>query len=109
MTERQNTVVATTLAGLILVTVFFCPWRVEPRDELAWSPIYQPPLSYVHTFDPGGGRAGGARIEGPEAQIAYDVWALQVLAVGLAGGTAYVLAEGADRELDPPPPPADRQ
>lgn len=108
MTERQNTVVATALAGLLLGTVFFCPWRVEPRGELTWSPIYQPPLTYVRTFDPESGRAGGTRIEGPEAEIAYDVLALQVLAIGLAGGAAYVLAGGADREFDPPPPPADR-
>ena len=108
MTDRQNTVLATTLAALVLGTVFFCPWRIEPRNELAWSPIYQPPLTYVRTFDAESGRAGGTRIEGPEAEIAYDVLALQVLAVGLAGGAAYILAEGADRELDPPPPPASR-
>jgi hypothetical protein len=108
VTDRQNTVVATVLASLLLGTVFFCPWRVEPRGELEWSPIYQPPLTYVRTFDREAGRTGGRRIEGPDADIAYDVMALQVLAIGLVGGAAYGLAGGADRELDPPPPPASR-
>jgi len=108
MTEHQNAVLATTIAGLILVTVFFCPWRVEPRDELTWSPVYQPPLTYVRTFDADRGRTGGSRIEGPEAEIAYDVLALQGLAVVLAGGAGLVLTRHASRELDPPPPPASR-
>jgi hypothetical protein len=108
MTEHQNTVLATTLAGLLLATVFFCPWRVEPRGELEWSPIYQPPLTYVRTFDAESGRTGGSRVEGPEAEIAYDVLALQVLALGLAGAAGYRLARHSDREIDPPPPPAAR-
>ena len=108
MTDRQNTVVATTIAALVLGTVFVCPWRVEPRGELEWSPIYQPPLTYVRTFDAESGRAGGTRIEGPEAEIAYDVLALQVLAIGLAGGAGYRLTRTADRDLDPPPPPGSR-
>jgi hypothetical protein len=108
MTDRQNTVLATTLAALVLGTVFFCPWRIEPRNELAWSPIYQPPLTYVRTFDPESGRGGGSRIEGPDAQIAYDVWALQVLAIGLVGGAGYRLTRHAGRTYDPPPPPASR-
>ena len=108
MTDRQNTVLATTIAALLLGTVFVCPWRVEPSGELEWSPVYQPPLTYVRSFDAESGRAGGTRIEGPEAEIAYDVLALQVLAIGLAGGAGYWLTRNARRDLDPPPPPGSR-
>jgi len=108
MTDWQNIVFATSLAALVLGTVFFCPWRVEPSGELRWSPIYQPPLTYVRSFDAESGRAGGTRIEGPEAEIAYDVMALQVLAIGLAGGAGYRLTQNRTRPLDPPPPPASR-
>ncbi len=108
MNDRQNTVLATTLAALILGSVFLCPWRIQPSDKLRWSPIYQPPLTYVRTFDAERGRAGGSRIDRPTAQIDYGMLALQGLAVLLAGGAGIVLTRNADREFDPPPPPSSR-
>jgi len=106
MTDRQNTVVATTLAALVLGTIFLCPWRVQPSAELTWSPIDQPPLTYVRTFDPDPGHTGATRIDAPQAEIAYDVLALQVLVIGLAGSAGYRLTNHHEREVDPPPPPA---
>ena len=108
MTERQNTVLATTAAALLLGTIFFCPWRVEPSGELEWSPIYQPPLTYVRSFGAEQGRSGGSQIDAPEAEIAYGVWALQGLAIVLAGGAGYWLTRNSERTLDPPPPPSSR-
>jgi hypothetical protein len=35
MNDRQNPVVATMIAGLILVLVVFCPWRIESSGDLA--------------------------------------------------------------------------
>ena len=98
MTDRQNTVVATTLVALVLVVVYLCPWRVAATGEIQWSPIYQPPITYVRSYDPARGARGGHRFEQPEASIA-PVWLVgQVLAVGAAGGALYFVVSAAGRE-----------
>ncbi|MFO7782836.1 MAG: hypothetical protein R6W94_14565 [Spirochaetia bacterium] len=102
MNDRQNTVVATTAAALVLVTVFLCPWRVESSGDLEWSPIYQPPLTYTRTYGPDEGRS--ARIEAAgEATVAYGVLGLQVLAVVAAGGVGYRIAARSEHEGPTPP------
>lgn len=90
VSDRQNTVLATTLAGIILVTVFFCPWRVETSRGVAWSPIYQQPMSYVQS-DEGQTHRGISQIEYDDGEIAIDLLLLQVLAVAATGGVLYVL------------------
>lgn len=107
MTDRQNTVVATTIVGLVLILVFLCPWRIESSGEIAWSPIYQPPLSYVRSYDTDRGRLGSSRIEGTEAHIAFGILALEVLAVGAVGGGLYVFVGRFGRDEERPPPPLD--
>ncbi|MFP4229501.1 MAG: hypothetical protein ACLFTE_11835 [Salinivenus sp.] len=102
MNDRQNTVVATTVAALILVTVFLCPWRVGADGDLEWSPIYQPPLTYTHTYGPDEGRT--ARIEAEEdARVAYGVLGLQVIVVLAGGGLGYLLAARSEHEGPRPP------
>lgn len=96
MTDRQNTVVATGIAALILVPLFLFPWRVAPGPgaasaELRWSPIYQPPLSYVRSYDAAYGDRGSTRLEANTATRAWGVLALQLLAIGVVGGVLYVL------------------
>lgn len=83
-------VVATAVAGLILVVVYLCPWRIESTQELQWSPIYQTPMSYVRSYDANHGRQGSSRIESTEAHIAWGILALEVLAVVIAGGVLYL-------------------
>lgn len=95
MNDRQNTVVATMIAGLILVLVFFCPWRVESSDDIEWSPIYQPPISYVRSYDDARGRYGGYRLEAEDAHIAVDILALELLAIGIVGGVFYMVSADA--------------
>lgn len=92
MNERQNTVVATVVAGLIVVLLFLCPWRVESSEEIRWSPIYQPPMSYVRSYNDTYSSQGISRFESEEAEIAVDIMILQVLAVGAVGGLMYVLS-----------------
>jgi hypothetical protein len=98
MNDRQNTVVATTVVSLILVLVYLCPWRVETSGEIQWSPIYQPPISYTRTYDPEYGTEGGSRMESDEAEIAYGILGLQLLAVGAAGGAVYVMTGGSTED-----------
>lgn len=105
MNDRQNTVVATVVVSLVLAIVFLCPWRVEPSQEIRWSPIYQPPLSYVRTYDPEYGRKGGSRIGSNDAQVALDLLALEILLIGAAGGALYVYTADSDREDDSTAPP----
>ena len=105
MNDRQNTVVATGIAGLVLVIVFLCPWRVESSGELRWSPIYQPPLSQVTAHSFGDGPRTRARIAQEDAQIAFDVMALQVLALLLSTGAVYWLVSGSAPDDSVPPPP----
>jgi len=102
MNDRQNTVVATAVAGLVLVVVFLCPWRVETSGEIRWSPIYQPPLAYVRSYDPDIGSTGGSRMEAADAHIAIDILALEVVLLGAASGLLFVmLADNEGREGDP--------
>lgn len=90
MNEWQNFVVATGVSGLILIVVFLCPWRIELTNEIRWSPIYQPPMALVRTYDATYGEKGGYRIESEEAHIAVDYLALEVLAFIGVGGILYV-------------------
>lgn len=88
--------VATGLVGFLLVVVFLCPWRIESTDAIKWSPIYQPPMSYVRTYDGDFGTKGGSRIDSDDAQIAVDILALEVLLLGVAGGALYLYNSDSD-------------
>lgn len=101
MNDRQNTVVATVVSGLILVVVFLCPWRLESTGELKWSPIYQPPMTYVRSYDADYGRKGGSRIDSEDAEIAVDILVLEVLALGVAGALFYVFTADSNEEEEP--------
>lgn len=98
--DWQNTVLATFVSGFLLVVVFLCPWRVESTGELKWSPIYQPPMSYVQSYDSQYGRQGGSRIEVDEAHIAYDILALEVLIFTVIGGILYVFSADSDTHAE---------
>lgn len=102
MNDRQNTVVATAVAGLVLVIVLLCPWRVESSGEIRWSPIYQPPMSYVRTCDPDFGSSGGSRVEADEAQIAIDILALEVLLLAAASALLFAMVSDAEKSEDGP-------
>lgn len=105
MNDRQYQVVATLVSGLILVVVFLCPWRVESSGEIKWSPMYQPPISYVRSYDDAHGTHGSSRIESDgEAHIAVGVLALEVLAFGIAGGVLYLLSAGPEEADEAQPP-----
>jgi hypothetical protein len=99
MTDHENTVLAATLAGLMLVLVYLCPWRVEETGEIQWSPIYQKPLTSVRTFDPDYGTKGGTRVEKEDAEIAYGILALELIAVAAAGEVMYRITKS-DTEGD---------
>lgn len=96
--DWQNTIAATVVSGLILVVVFLCPWRIESTGELKWSPIYQQPMSYDRSYDGQFGRQGGSRITDEKADIAYEILALEVLAIAVAGGTMYIFYADSDKE-----------
>jgi hypothetical protein len=92
MNERQQQVVAAAVSGLILVVVFLCPWRVASSGEIRWSPIYQPPMSYVRSYDDAHGTKGSSRIEAEDAHIDFGILALEVLALAVAGGVLLILS-----------------
>lgn len=96
--DWQNTVVATVLSGLILVVVFLCPWRIESTGEIKWSPIYQQPMSYVRSYDGQFGRQGSSRITEEEAEIAYGILALEMLALTVAGGVLYIFLPNSSKK-----------
>lgn len=98
--DWQNTVLATFVSGFLLVVVFLCPWRVESTGVLKWSPIYQPPMSYVQSYDGQYGRQGGSRIEADEAHIAYDILVLEVIVFTVACGILYVFSADSDIDAD---------
>ena len=94
MNDRQQQVLAATVSGLILVVVYLCPWRDASTGEIRWSPIYQPPMSYVRSYDDTHGTKGSSRIETEEAHIDFGILALEVLALAITGGVLYILSTG---------------
>jgi len=94
MNDRQQQVLAAVVSGLILVVVFLCPWRDASTGEIRWSPIYQPPMSYVRSYDDTHGTKGSSRIETEEAHIDFGILALEVLALAITGGVLYILSTG---------------
>ena len=94
MNDRQQQVVAAVVSGLILVVVFLCPWRDASTGEIRWSPIYQPPMSYVRSYDDTHGIKASSRIETEEAHIDFGILALEVLALAITGGVLYILSTG---------------
>ena len=109
MNDRQQQVVASVVSGLLLVVVFLCPWRVESSDELRWSPIYQPPMSYVRSYDDTHGTLGSSRIESDEAHIAFGILALEIVALAVGGGVLYLFSRKSEEtgESRNPPSPGD--
>lgn len=98
--DWQNTVLATTVCGLLLVVVFLCPWRVESSGEIKWSPIYQQPMTYVRSYDADLGKQGSSRITTEEADIAYDILALEALALISAGAIIYFFSPNSVKECN---------
>ena len=105
MNDRQNMVIATVIAGLMLVVVYLCPWRIESSKEIRWSPIYQSPMTYVRSYDAEHGGRLNTRIESEEAHIAFGILALEVVALLVAGGALYVFfadpEEDEEAQIDP--------
>ena len=97
--NRQQ-VIATTVVSLLLVIVYLCPWRIESTNELQWSPINRPPMSYVRSYDEEHGVQGSSRIESDEAHIAVGVLALEIFAVLVAGGVLYLLTSDSSTDED---------
>lgn len=96
--DWQNTVLATVVSGFLLVVVFLCPWRIESTGEIRWSPIYQEPMSYVRSYSDQLGAKGSSRIVSDEADIAYDILTLEVLALTTAGGVLYIYSARSGKE-----------
>ena len=98
MNERQNMVVATTVSGLILVVVFLCPWRIESTGELRWSPIYQPPLSYVESYDADYGSRGHSKIASRKAHRALGILLLEVGVLFVVAGGLYLFFASSEED-----------
>lgn len=89
--RSRGVVVATAAAVLILVVLFFIPWRIEATNEIAWTPIYRPPVDYVTTFQ----EVDSAMVSYYETgRVAWDILFLQLTGVAAVAWVASVV-EGA--------------
>lgn len=105
MRDAQRTVLATLAAAVLLVGVFFVPWRVAETGEVEWGPVYLSPASYTYTFaTPEGGSS--LRYHEEEASIAFGLLAVELGAVLLVGWVAYRVAGQRDEEDGSEAPPA---
>lgn len=97
MSEKQRLILGLTICAVLLAGLFFMPWRITASDELAWGPIYRPPVSHALSYQHS---TPGARYTYETAERALGVYVLQLLAIGALGGIAYRLragtAEGGD-------------
>lgn len=62
------------------------------------SPIYQPPISYVQTYDSDNGGTERSRLVSEETEIAVNVLVLEVIAVLIVGGGLYMLTSDSSDE-----------
>lgn len=83
---KRGDVIAATAATLLLVLLFFVPWRVEGLDHIMWAPMYRPPISQV-----------GLQTIYETGQIAYDLLVLQLLGISALGWIGTRLAGAASR------------
>ncbi len=94
MNDRQRTVLGVAVMALIVATLFFVPWRIESTDEIKWAPAYRSPVSSVRSYSTELHDTSYAYNDG---EIAVGIYVLQILAIGAAGGAAFVASAG-DRE-----------
>lgn len=95
MNDKKRTVLGVGVVTVILAAMFFVPWRIESSDELKWSPIYRQPVTYSQTYET---RSPGARYAYDEARIDVGFFLLEILAIGAASATGYVLASGDEKD-----------
>lgn len=91
MSEKQRLILALTICSLLLAGVFLMPWRITSSGELAWGPIYRPPVSHALSYQQS---TPSARYTYETAERALGVYVLQLLAIGAIGGIAYRLSAG---------------
>ena len=111
MNEAQRTVLAVAVVALIIATVFYVPWRVQPTEEIKWAPIYRQPVSYVRSYNDAYSQEGSSRFSYDDGEVAVGILALEIVGLGVAGWIAFLFAAGLAREGDGldssrEPPPA---
>jgi len=84
---KQKAVIATTVATLVILLLFFIPWRIDRTEEIVWAPIYRSPISHATTFQ----ELGSARMNYETGEVAFSVLFLQVIGVITVGWLASVV------------------
>lgn len=93
---RNSYVVATTVVALMIVLMFFVPWRLESSGEILWAPFYRTPISHSTTFQ----ELGSVRADYEEGRVAVGILIFQLVAVGSAGWVADVVTSAIRAEND---------
>lgn len=89
MRDPQSFVAATAVALLLIMGVYFTPWRIQPEGEIEWAPIYRPPIgTYTRTAT-----ANAANFGYKDANVAIDVLAVEVLLIGAVGWVGYKVSQ----------------
>ena len=86
MREKDRIVLAVLAVALVLSLFFFVPWRVGPMQELAWGPVYRPPVEYSRTY---AHDLAATRYQYADAKIAKDLLLLQIGAIAAVGALVW--------------------
>lgn len=89
MNERQRTVLGVAVIALIVVILFFVPWRIESTDEIKWAPAYRQPVASVRSYK---SDLHDTHFAYEDGEIALGVFALQILGIGLVGAAAFLIS-----------------
>lgn len=95
MNETQRTIRAIAAVAMLLAVLFFVPWRIESSGELKWAPLFRPPVSHSLTYET---ERPGSRYTYDEAEVALEIYFLEILVIGLIGWATFVISSGATRE-----------
>lgn len=89
MNDIQRTVLGIAVMALIVVILFFVPWRIEPEDEIKWAPAYRQPVSSVRSY---ASELHDTSYAYKDGRIAVGVLVMQILAIGVVGGIAFAVS-----------------
>ena len=93
MNQRQRAITGTAAIALIVAALFYVPWRIESTGDLKWAPFYRNPVMERSTLFTESVDTRFVRLKG---RPVYRLYALQLIAIGFVGATAYWFAREQD-------------
>ena len=97
MNEKQRAVAGTVAIALLVVALFYVPWRVESTGDLKWAPFYRNPVVERSTLM---GESIESRFIRLKGRPVWSLYLLQLMAIGASGALVYWLVRDESDQAD---------